>query len=234
VRSSFVTTLSYSSRSSPDKFRRKRHSSTNSRDGAANAIPVATTVRKASRPALGVALSKLRVAIRPMLRFGNRAFGSIELTLKTRSPSASCSRTPAAYASMPPARRVGLGESSNDRLGRWFWIGSEAASNSHPFRREVALKACVRVKCRLEIATLIVVVAFASGATHGPAPASEPRQRQEIVYVTKTGTKYHRDGCQYLRQSKIPMALSEAVRWYAPCSRCRPPTSSNRQYRQVK
>jgi hypothetical protein len=95
LRSSFVTTLSYSSRASPDKFRRKRHSSTNSRDGAANAIPVATTVRKASRPALGVALSKLRVAIRPMLRFGNRR------SARSNSPSKFVPH-PRVVQSLPP------------------------------------------------------------------------------------------------------------------------------------
>jgi hypothetical protein len=25
------------------------------------------------------------------------------------------------------------------------------------------------------------------------------------VYVTRTGAKYHRDGCRYLSRSKIPM-----------------------------
>jgi hypothetical protein len=46
-----------------------------------------------------------------------------------------------------------------------------------------------------------------------------------IVYKTRTGEKYHRDGCQYLRKSQIPVRLDEAV--YndnlSPCSRCNPP-----------
>ena len=44
------------------------------------------------------------------------------------------------------------------------------------------------------------------------------------VYVTKTGEKYHRGTCRYLRQSKIAIPLSEAKRLYDPCSVCRPPT----------
>jgi len=45
------------------------------------------------------------------------------------------------------------------------------------------------------------------------------------VYITKTGTKYHRATCSYLRSSKIPIPLSEAIaRGYTPCSRCKPPT----------
>lgn len=45
-----------------------------------------------------------------------------------------------------------------------------------------------------------------------------------IVYVTRTGHKYHRDGCRYLRKSKIPMTLKEAKEaGYEPCSVCDPP-----------
>ena len=48
------------------------------------------------------------------------------------------------------------------------------------------------------------------------------------VYITRTGSKYHLDGCRYLRQSKIPIALSAAIaRGYGPCSVCRPPTSAS-------
>lgn len=43
------------------------------------------------------------------------------------------------------------------------------------------------------------------------------------VYVTKTGAKYHRAGCQYLRQSQIAMKLSEAKKKYTACSKCNPP-----------
>jgi len=44
-----------------------------------------------------------------------------------------------------------------------------------------------------------------------------------IVYVTKTGSKYHRAGCKYLKKSQIPMKLSEAKKRYSPCSACNPP-----------
>lgn len=49
-------------------------------------------------------------------------------------------------------------------------------------------------------------------------------QEDQTVYVTKTGSKYHSAGCSYLKKSSIPMKLSEAVRSYSPCSRCKPPT----------
>jgi hypothetical protein len=44
------------------------------------------------------------------------------------------------------------------------------------------------------------------------------------VYVTRTGAKYHRDGCRYLSRSKIPMTLKEAAKRFEPCKVCRPPT----------
>ncbi len=44
------------------------------------------------------------------------------------------------------------------------------------------------------------------------------------VYITKTGKKYHRDGCRYLRQSKIAISLDDAqAEGYDPCSVCNPP-----------
>ena len=54
----------------------------------------------------------------------------------------------------------------------------------------------------------------------------EPAPQQEIkVYITNTGSKYHRDSCKTLKNSKIPISLSEAVRNYEPCGICNPPTN---------
>ncbi len=49
---------------------------------------------------------------------------------------------------------------------------------------------------------------------------------EEIVYITKTGAKYHRAGCKYLRKSSIPIKLRDAVLKYSPCSVCKPPVLS--------
>jgi competence protein ComEC len=69
--------------------------------------------------------------------------------------------------------------------------------------------------------------------TSNPAPGTSESVAPEkpadsngdvIVYITKTGTKYHIDGCQYLSNSKIPISLSDAIdEGYAPCSKCNPP-----------
>jgi len=46
----------------------------------------------------------------------------------------------------------------------------------------------------------------------------------QTVYITKTGSKYHTASCSYLRNSKIPIELKDAItEGYTPCSRCNPP-----------
>lgn len=45
--------------------------------------------------------------------------------------------------------------------------------------------------------------------------------RTQTVYITRTGSKYHRSGCRYLK-SKIPISLEKAKQSYEPCSVCRP------------
>lgn len=58
-------------------------------------------------------------------------------------------------------------------------------------------------------------------------PEDEPEdidRNAQIVYVTRTGSKYHKEGCSYLK-SKIPLSLSDAIdAGYEPCSKCRPPS----------
>lgn len=58
-----------------------------------------------------------------------------------------------------------------------------------------------------------------------PAARVEPsddRRNEQIVYVTRTGEKYHRAGCRHLARSQIPIALKDVGR-YGPCSVCKPP-----------
>jgi hypothetical protein len=54
-------------------------------------------------------------------------------------------------------------------------------------------------------------------------PTTQPQTYSQTVYITRTGEKYHRDGCRYLRQSKISISLDDARRSYGPCSVCSPP-----------
>ena len=47
---------------------------------------------------------------------------------------------------------------------------------------------------------------------------------QQVVYVTKSGTKYHLGSCSHLSKSKIEKSLSEAkAAGYEPCKTCKPP-----------
>ncbi len=58
-----------------------------------------------------------------------------------------------------------------------------------------------------------------SGRKVRPGDESNP-----LVYITKTGSKYHRAECPHLRHGAIPIRLSEAkARGLEPCSHCRPP-----------
>lgn len=68
----------------------------------------------------------------------------------------------------------------------------------------------------------------AQPATPGPekpAAIEQPAEKQTVtVYITRTGAKYHSEGCQYLRKSCIPISLDKAkARGYEPCSKCGPP-----------
>jgi micrococcal nuclease len=53
---------------------------------------------------------------------------------------------------------------------------------------------------------------------------SDNARADTIVYVTKSGTKYHRDSCRTLGNSKSAIKLADAVHaGYAPCAVCKPP-----------
>ena len=55
-------------------------------------------------------------------------------------------------------------------------------------------------------------------------PPVERGYTGQTLYVTKTGTKYHRDGCRSLRKSRTPISLGDAKRkGYGPCKVCGPP-----------
>ena len=77
---------------------------------------------------------------------------------------------------------------------------------------------------------------YSDGYDEGYA-AAQPKQQREVsyrgqvttrsvdytVYITETGSKYHRWGCQYLRESCYYISLSDAIaRGYTACSVCSP------------
>lgn len=47
------------------------------------------------------------------------------------------------------------------------------------------------------------------------------QEREQVAYITNTGSKYHNDGCQYLSKSKIETTIPDAESGgYTACSRC--------------
>lgn len=61
-----------------------------------------------------------------------------------------------------------------------------------------------------------------SGEKAVNSPAAQ--ETSTTVYITETGSKYHRSGCSYLKKSCISISLSSAkAQNYTPCSRCNPP-----------
>lgn len=53
------------------------------------------------------------------------------------------------------------------------------------------------------------------------AQEAEAQRNSQTVYITRTGARYHNEWCSSLSQSKIPIALDDAVaQGYEPCKRC--------------
>lgn len=78
--------------------------------------------------------------------------------------------------------------------------GNEAAASSPPVRPAAA----------------------ASGAALSAAPATASNA-SEVVYFTRTGTKYHRATCRFAANAS-PTTLGEATARYGACAVCKPPT----------
>ena len=72
---------------------------------------------------------------------------------------------------------------------------------------------------------LLSVVVFtntAYGATAAPVKAqtTTPAPAVVKVYVTETGTKYHKSTCKHLANSKIEVDLHKAMDDKEPCKTC--------------
>ena len=95
---------------------------------------------------------------------------------------------------------------------------------------EAAAKAEAEAKAKAEAEEAARAQAEAEAAAQAQAQAEAQRRaeaaaaaqpNEQTVYITKTGKKYHRDGCRYLKKSQIPISLSDAEsRGYTPCSKC--------------
>jgi hypothetical protein len=77
---------------------------------------------------------------------------------------------------------------------------------------------------RLILATALVAALFSPVS---PAPETAPDSTSShattdcTVYITRTGHRYHRAGCRYLRHSSFAMSRSQAIAHrYTPCLIC--------------
>jgi len=63
--------------------------------------------------------------------------------------------------------------------------------------------------------------AAAEAVATAPAPAADG---QVLVYVTKSGKKYHLATCRFAKTATRSLTVEEAKRSYQPCSQCKPPS----------
>jgi hypothetical protein len=76
----------------------------------------------------------------------------------------------------------------------------------------------------LILAVFMLASVAAIAPARNPAPQQQTQTKEQTVYITKTGKKYHTASCRYLSKSKIPISLKDAkANGYTPCSVCKPP-----------
>jgi hypothetical protein len=90
-------------------------------------------------------------------------------------------------------------------------------------RREREMNPLIRFGIAALLALVELLQPLSIGAPQAsPQTAEEPRV--QTVYVTRTGKRYHREGCRHLVKSKLPITLREAKQYhYIPCKICHPP-----------
>ena len=86
------------------------------------------------------------------------------------------------------------------------------------------LRVCVAVMLLVGLIAAAPTVVSSLVLSAQAQPAKEQDAAKLTVYITKTGEKYHRDGCSSLRKSRLAVSLKEAVaRRYGACKNCKPP-----------
>jgi hypothetical protein len=81
-------------------------------------------------------------------------------------------------------------------------------------------------RCTRTVALFLTVLAIVAAPISLGCKKDNPAKPcgEVTVYVTDTGTKYHKAGCSYLNHSSTAISLCEAKsRGLGPCSRCKPP-----------
>ena len=92
----------------------------------------------------------------------------------------------------------------------------------------------------ISILVFLSAIVFAGAATIAPSGENfisasddcgcnasvdqEKKEKDVTVYTTKTGKRFHKDGCRYLKKSKIKTTLKKAcAAGHTSCKVCKPP-----------
>ncbi|MFC6100311.1 hypothetical protein [Olivibacter domesticus] len=85
-----------------------------------------------------------------------------------------------------------------------------------------------QILVQLKVYLLLSFIVLASllpnlGMAAIPVSTNLVVNKETVVYITRTGEKYHQSGCRYLSKSKIEVSKKEAVKnGYAACKVCKP------------
>ncbi|QNL48131.1 hypothetical protein H8S90_15100 [Olivibacter sp. SDN3] len=98
---------------------------------------------------------------------------------------------------------------------------------SIPHRKKglLSFQQCV---LQLKMYLLLSIMVFTALTPNASLATTNPNNKLEVgketvVYVTRTGEKYHRGSCRYLSKSKIETSLKDAQKnGYAACKVCKP------------
>ncbi len=81
------------------------------------------------------------------------------------------------------------------------------------------------MKNLVSILIIVCSILFVSPTqiVYAKVQTSQSQKKEVTVYITKTGAKYHRGSCGYLRKSKIAITKKDSIaNCYSACSRCTP------------
>lgn len=79
------------------------------------------------------------------------------------------------------------------------------------------------VRALLFVVCLVLALPTAVPHVHAQQLPTRAPRPSDTVYITRTGAKYHADGCRSLSRSRIATPLVEASKRYGACLICKPP-----------
>jgi hypothetical protein len=82
------------------------------------------------------------------------------------------------------------------------------------------------------IVMFLLVNTAVYGAYSSPAEKKDKDKKKDdpTVYIKEKGKKYHKKNCKIVKEGKIGIKLSEAIKkGYEPCAVCKPPTKPDKK-----